>query len=37
MLIKNPGFKIDFERKVLKPESGLNILKTEVLDLENEM
>ena len=37
MLNKNPSFKIVFERKVLKLKSGLNVLKTRVLDLENEM
>jgi hypothetical protein len=37
MLNKNPGFGIDFERKALKLKSGLNVLKTGVLDLENEM
>ena len=37
MLNKNPGFEIDFERKALKLKSGLDVLNTGVLDLENEM
>ena len=37
VLNKNPGFEIDFEIKALKFKSGLNVLKTGVLDLENEM
>ena len=37
MLNKTQVLKLNFERKALKLESGLNVLKTGVLDLDDEM